>query len=129
MKLMTTGSRKLKTITLGLAFALSSTALGAVITMGTTTQAFAQTSSVWYVWKNCTAYPCTIGVAVHGYAQPGSVNHSNGWRTLSQSYRDGNDAWRTACRYHYGNPRYNSPDIANGVIVCENLCNGNKSCQ
>jgi len=80
--------------------------------VGPAEKAVAQTNpDVFYVYTNCNVYPCTIGVAVHGWTSPG-------WRTLSQSYVGDARAWRAACHFHFDNPRYFSPDINDGVVDC-----------
>ncbi len=92
-------------------------ALVCVVFPGSAEDASAQTNpNVFYVYANCNVDPCTIGVAGHGWTSPG-------WRTLSQSYVGGARAWRAACHFHYDNPRYFSPDIANGTVDCAEMRN------
>ena len=85
------------------------------------------------VYRNCNApfngADCTIGVAGSGYATSGSAEARSGWNRMSQVYSDGAQAWRTACRWHYGNPTYASPDIVSRRVNCASFCNGKRSCQ
>jgi len=67
-------------------------------------------SQRWSVFRNCNTRPCTIGVAVSTWSEPG-------WSRIStHSYP--NAAWKRACQLHYNNRGYNSPDIANGTVNC-----------
>lgn len=65
----------------------------------------------WAVFRNCNTRPCTIGVAVSSWYQPG-------WSrivSLPSQYL----AWQRACYLH--NSRiYVSPDINSGAINCNN---------
>jgi len=84
----------------------------------------------WAVWENCrNGRPCTIGVAPKSYAPFGSANHKAGWYVKSQYYKNSDDAWRTACRWHYGgNTSVTSPDISSGRFNCRTVCN-NGTCR
>ena len=77
--------------------------------------ASAQSGDVFQVWAICNTQPCTIGVAVPGW------KHPRGWRTISGGFRGGARAWRHACKLHYQNSNYFSPDISNGRVNCAEM--------
>jgi hypothetical protein len=85
-------------------------------------------STTWFVHSNCNVSPCVMGVADQSYATPGNARWNEGWRRMSQGYSDGAQAWRTACRWHYGRAGYTAPDIASGTFSCASVC-ANGTCQ
>ncbi|MEE8574151.1 MAG: hypothetical protein V3T30_01960, partial [Thermodesulfobacteriota bacterium] len=67
----------------------------------------------WSVFRNCNTRPCTIGVAVPKWSEPG-------WSRIS-TFGSSGAAWLSACRLHYNDRSHHSPDIAAGTIDCAKL--------
>lgn len=73
--------------------------------LASSTAPMAQQYKAWSVFRNCTVYPCVIGVAVSDWTQPG-------WSRIA-SFQNEVFAWQHACALHYEGA-HNSPDIAQG---------------
>lgn len=78
------------------------------------------------VFRNCRKSPCTIGVAIGSYAQPGNRRYVEGWRSMGAEYQSHADAWRAACAAHR-TPQYHSPDIQRGRVNCAEFTSSSKS--
>ncbi|MFC1680850.1 hypothetical protein ACFL1S_03525, partial [Pseudomonadota bacterium] len=74
-------------------------------------------SEHWSIFRNCNTRPCTIGVALPTYSEPDFSRI----RTFDSAAK----AWVEACKLHYGDPNYFSPDIEAGTIDCGLLQTGN----
>lgn len=71
----------------------------------------------WSIFRNCDVRPCVIGIALPTYSEPGFSRIG--------TFASSAEAWAEACRMHYNDPNYNSPDIQNGLIDCNLLNYGN----
>ena len=74
----------------------------------------------WFVYANCNANPCVIGVAEFSYSVPNNQRYREGWRKHSGGYNNARQAWRAACRMYYTG-RFNVPGIYQGRVNCAAL--------
>lgn len=80
------------------------------VTLGISSAARAEN---WSIYRNCNTDPCTIGVALPSYNEPG-------WDAVA-TYAGPQEAWAAACELHFNGSTNFSPDIAEGRVNCSAL--------
>ncbi|MCL4764732.1 MAG: hypothetical protein KJZ80_00685 [Hyphomicrobiaceae bacterium] len=87
-------------------------AIGLTLTLAMASEAVwaQQHMQSWSVFRNCNVRPCTIGVAVSNWSQPGWSRVASFWNEAW--------AWKHACWLHHVDRSHHSPDIAAGRIDC-----------